>query len=73
MTGVSGQAERKIYFMNIGFHYEGEKNSFAVDHSLMTLKSICMNLLAVAACLICGGNMRKKERENGFPLGFDES
>lgn len=49
-----------------------KKNSFAVDHSLMTLKSICMNLLAVAACLICGGNMRKKERENGFPLGFDE-
>lgn len=57
---VSRRAERKIHFMNIGFHYEGEKQlccgSFFNDP-----KSTCMNLLVVAVCLIWGNGIREKK------------
>lgn len=44
-----------------------KKNSFAVDHSLMTPKSTHMNLLAVAVCLKWGGKLNKKREGRVVP------
>lgn len=64
---ASGRAERKIHFMNIGFHYEGEKQLYCGSF-FNDPKSTCMNLLVGAVCLIWEKEKEKKgERGELFP------